>query len=125
MTATGARPQILRRKGTVPVTIRRDVLLVNSDLVRAIRDKRLIEFVYKTGRTRTVEPHDYGVRRGVESMLGYQISGESRSGAPHGWRWYVVAEMYQLRLLDQRFTGTRADAGQDHRDWDTLFARVS
>ena len=54
---------------------------MNDDLVRAIVDKRLIEFVYKAGRTRTVEPHDYGIRRGVERLLGFQISGESRSGA--------------------------------------------
>jgi len=43
-------------------------LRVNDDLVRAIVDKRLVEFVYKTGRTRLVEPHDSGGRRGATRL---------------------------------------------------------
>jgi predicted DNA-binding transcriptional regulator YafY len=97
---------------------------VNDDLLRAIVDKRLIEFVYKAGRTRTVEPHDYGIRRGVERLLGFQISGDSRSGASHGWREFDVDQICQLRVLERRFAGTRADTTQHHRTWDTLFARV-
>ena len=98
---------------------------MNSDLVLAITQKRLIEFVYKAGRTRIAEPHDYGMRRGVEQLLAYQISGASRSGAPHGWKHFDVGGMTQLRVLDQRFPGSRADSGQHHREWDTLFARVT
>jgi hypothetical protein len=93
--------------------------------MRAIADKRLIEFVYRVGRTRIVEPHDYGVRGGVESVLGFQISGESRSGAPHGWKQFDVDQMHQLRVLERRFAGTRADSAQHHRPWDTLFTRVT
>ena len=98
---------------------------MNDDLVRAIADKRLIEFIYKAGRPRIVEPHDYGIRHGVERLLGFQISGESRSGAPHGWKEYDIDGMYQLRVLERRFAGTRADSAQHHRTWDTLFARVT
>ena len=98
---------------------------MNDDLVRAISDKRLIEFVYKVGRTRIVEPHDYGVRRGVEYLLGYQISGETRSGVSHGWKWFEVAQIRQLRVSERRFAGTRADSAQHHCTWDTLFARVT
>jgi hypothetical protein len=97
---------------------------VNRDLVRAIIDKRLIEFVYKTGRPRTVEPHDYGVRRGVECLLGFQVGGESQSAAPHGWKQFNIDDIHQLRVLERRFAGTRADSGQQHRVWDTVFARV-
>ena len=97
---------------------------MNRDLMRAIADKRLIEFVYKAGRTRIVEPHDYGVRGGIESLLGYQISGGSRSGAPHGWKQFDVGEMHELRVLNRQFAGTRADSAQHHRAWDTLYARV-
>jgi hypothetical protein len=98
---------------------------VNHDLVRAIADKRLIEFVYKVGRTRIAEPHDYGIRHGVECLLGFQIGGESHSGAPHGWKQFDVDQMRQLRVLERRFPGTRADSAQHHRTWDTLFARVT
>jgi hypothetical protein len=98
---------------------------VNDDLVRAIVDKRLVEFVYRAGRTRVVEPHDYGIRRSVECLLGFQIGGESQSGAPYGWKQFEVEQMHQLRVLDRRFAGTRADSAQHHRSWDTLFARVT
>jgi hypothetical protein len=59
---------------------------VNPDLVDAFAKKRLIEFVYEFWRSRIVEPHDYGIRGGVESLLGFQISGGSRSGTPHSFR---------------------------------------
>jgi TfoX/Sxy family transcriptional regulator of competence genes len=97
---------------------------VNQDLLRAISEKHLIEFVYKTGRSRIAEPHDYGISNGVESLLAYQISGESSSRSPHGWKQLAVADIHQLRVLDRRFRGTRADASQNHREWDVLFARV-
>ena len=98
---------------------------MNDDLVRAIVDKCLVEFVYKNGRTRIVEPHDYGIRRGIESLLGFQISGESQSGAVHGWKQFEVEQMHHLRVLERRFAGTRADSAQHHHTWDTLFARVT
>jgi hypothetical protein len=98
---------------------------MNHDLVRAIAGKRLIEFIYKAGRTRIVEPHDYGVRHGVECLLAYQITGESHSGAAHGWKQFDVSEMSQLHVLERRFAGTRGDVAQHHRAWDALFARVT
>jgi hypothetical protein len=98
---------------------------VNGDLVRAINEKRLIEFVYKTGPLRIAEPHDYGIRNGVESLLAFQVGGESRSGTPHGWKRFDVESIQQLCVLDRHFPGTRADASQHHRVWDTLFARVT
>jgi hypothetical protein len=97
---------------------------VNADLVRAIVEKRLIEFVYKSSGFRVVEPHDYGIRRSAERLLAFQISGESESGAPHGWKQFEVAQMHQLHLLDRRFAGTRVDSTQRHHTWDTLYARV-
>ncbi len=98
---------------------------MNDDLVRAIVEKRLVEFVYKTGRTRIVEPHDYGIRHDVERLLGFQIDGDSQSGAAHGWKEFDVDQMRRLRILERRFAGTRADRAQHHRTWDTLFARVT
>ena len=98
---------------------------MNPQLMRAIAEKRLIEFVYRLGQTRIVEPHDYGIRGGVECLLGYQLSGGSRSGAPHGWKWFTVAEMHRLSVLERRFAGTRFNSDQRHSTWDALFARVA
>jgi hypothetical protein len=64
-------------------------------------------FVYKAGRTRIVEPHDYGIRRDVERLLGFQISGESKSGASHGWNEFDVDQIRHLRVLDRRGTAIR------------------
>jgi len=97
---------------------------VNSALAIAISGRRLIEFNYKGGRPRIVEPHDYGIRKGVEGLLAYQISGESRSGTPHGWKNFEVEGMRQVRVLDQEFAGSRADSSQHHLPWDQLFVRV-
>jgi len=65
------------------------------------------------------------VTRGVERLLGFQISGESQSGASHGWKWFDLDRIHQLRVLERRFAGTRADTAQHHRVWHTLFARVT
>ena len=97
---------------------------MNDELVRAIVDKRLVEFVYKTGRTRLAEPHDYGIRHGVERLLVFQLSGDSQSGASHGWKELDAGKIRHLRVLERRFAGTRADSKQHHRTWDELFARV-
>ena len=98
--------------------------LLHDDLMRAIDERRLIEFIYKAGPSRIAEPHDYGVRHGVDYLLGYQISGASRSGAPHGWKRFEVDQMRDLQVLERRFPGSRADASQHHAAWDVLFARV-
>jgi hypothetical protein len=98
---------------------------VNDDLLLAIADKRLIELVYKTGGPRIVEPHDYGIKGGVERLLAYQRSGHSSGRAPHGWKWFDVDQMRELRVLDRHFAGSRGDSAQHHSTWDTLFARVA
>jgi hypothetical protein len=98
--------------------------VVNSQLVSAINEKRLIEFIYKDGQGRVVEPHDYGIRGGVAKILAYQVGGASRSGTPHGWKWYDVDGMRQLTALERHFPGSRVDSNQHHFEWDVLFARV-
>jgi predicted DNA-binding transcriptional regulator YafY len=98
--------------------------IVKNDLVRAIHTKHLVRFAYKGGGDRIVEPHDYGIKEGVESLLGYQVGGESKSGSARGWKQFNLAEIENLRVLDRQFPGSRADSAQHHRTWDTLFARV-
>jgi hypothetical protein len=58
---------------------------MNDVLVHAIGDKYLVEFVSKAGGTPIVEPHDCGIRRDAECLLGVQLGGDSHSGASHGW----------------------------------------
>ena len=97
---------------------------MNTDLVRAIREKRLIEFTYKSGGVRVAEPHDYGIQKGIERLLAFQLSGESRTRTERGWKDLRLADIRNLRVLEQRFPGSRGDSSQKHRTWDVLFARV-
>jgi hypothetical protein len=97
---------------------------VNLELIRAIRDKRLIEFTYKSTGVRIAEPHDYGIRDGNELLLAFQLSGDSRTRTGRGWKHLQVNEIRDLRILNRRFPGSRADRTQHHRSWDVLFARV-
>src|SRR5262249_46396934 len=98
---------------------------MNELLVRAIREKRVIAFSYKGGARRTVEPHDYGVFKGRETLLAYQLSGASTSGASRGWKDLVTADMSSIELLARTFPGSRGrDTKHRHREWDALFARV-
>src|SRR5262245_33215614 len=106
----------------MPVT--RDRISIHDDLVRAINEKRVIDFVYKTPGRRLAEPHDYGVKKGVYKLLVFQIGGASGTGAAHGWKDLTVEDMRDFRVLERRFPGSRADAHQHHGVWDVLFARV-
>jgi hypothetical protein len=98
---------------------------MNDDLVIAINEKRLIRFVYRVGTHRIVEPHDYGIMKGVETLLGYQLSGESQSGAARGWKLFEVDNIRHLTVMERGFAGSRADKRQQHHTWEALFARVS
>ena len=97
---------------------------VHERLVRAIREKRLIGFDYKDTTGRVVEPHDYGVKGNAECALVYQITGQSRTGASHGWKMFTVSAMANLHVLHKTFAGSRAMPSQHHIHWDRLFARV-
>jgi|SRR6266481_9297977 len=90
-------------------------------LLTAIHEKRLIRFVFG-GKERVAEPHDYGIHNASVRLLTYQIAGAS-GGALPGWRWFEVARMSEIALLEKTFAGGRPGSGKHHR-WDTLFARV-
>ena len=93
----------------------------DAELRFAIAHKRLLECTYDT-RSRTAEPHDYGLLNGVAKLLVYQIRG-GRSPVP-GWRLLEVSKIEQLLVLEKTFRGSRKQAHQHHYEWDTLFARV-
>jgi hypothetical protein len=88
----------------------------------AIENKRLIRFKYQ-GKERIVEPHDYGIQKGVARLLSWQVSGES-SGRLPGWRWFDVGDMSEFEVLDRTFPGNRDVSGKHHQ-WDKIFIRVA
>jgi hypothetical protein len=97
---------------------------VDRLLRSAIGGRRLVTFTLH-GLPRRAEPHDYGIIDGVPKLFFYQVGGRSRSGAPVGWRWAILADVSDLAVLDATFAGTRPSPSGRHVKWDVLFASVS
>jgi hypothetical protein len=97
---------------------------VDARIRAAIAGRHLVELRYK-GQVRVVEPHDYGVQKGVERLLVYQLNATVGAG-PHttGWRLFDLGKIESLSVLETTFSGSRHAAGQDHHTWDALYARV-
>jgi predicted DNA-binding transcriptional regulator YafY len=90
-------------------------------LYGAIEHKRLIRFRYQN-KERIVEPHDYGIQKGIARLLAWQVNGQS-SGRLPGWRWFDLGEMQEFEVLDKTFAGNRNVSGKHHQ-WDEVFIRV-
>lgn len=90
---------------------------IDTDLRLAITNKRLVKLSYG-GSVRVVEPHDYGVQKGRDRLLAYQLQ-----TAP-GWRLFDAAKIEELAVLDSGFKGSRGASHQNHHRWDILYARV-
>ena len=95
---------------------------VNPVIWAAIERKRLIRFRCKN-RDRIVEPHDYGIHKGVIKLFGYQVGGSSSQKLPN-WRWAEQDLISDLQLLDRTFPGGRPTQSGKHHKWDKLFIRV-
>jgi hypothetical protein len=91
-------------------------------LYGAIQNKRLIRFRYQN-KERIVEPHDYGIQKGIQRLLSWQVSGQS-SGRLPGWRWFDVGNMLDVEMVDRTFAGNREVSNTHHR-WDEVFIRVA
>ena len=97
-----------------------------DEMIRsAITMKRLLRVRYK-GRVREVEPHDYGMQRGVERLLVYQLRGTpptpGRSVA--GWRLLDLPKIEDCKFLNQSFAGSRGHLHSKRLIWDVLYMRV-
>lgn len=99
---------------------------MDKQLRFAITNKRLLALTYN-GSARVVEPHDYGVHKGITRLLAYQHRGTStaRRKSLSGWRLFDVSKIEECVVLDETFPGSRGDAHQHHREWDSLYARVA
>jgi hypothetical protein len=82
----------------------------------------MIRLLYRN-KERIVEPHDYGVHKGVVKLLAYQVSGVSSGPLPN-WRWMEVHSISDVHLLNRTFAGGRPTGSGKHHQWDQLFIRV-
>src|SRR6185437_7755985 len=81
---------------------------MNIVLCDAIRERRLVRFVY-AGYERIVEPYTYGTtREGRELLMGWLARGWSSSVTAPGWRTFHVDEMHDVAATAESFAGWRA-----------------
>jgi hypothetical protein len=97
--------------------------ITHNLILTAIHERRLLRFSYHD-KDRIVEPHDYGIQKGVVNLFAYQTAGESSSSRLPDWRKFAVQKMFSVEVLDQTFSGGRLVPSQKHQEWDVLFARV-
>jgi hypothetical protein len=95
---------------------------INPLIWKAIEEKRLIRLLYKN-RERIIEPHDYGIQKGVVKLLVYQVGGSS-SGPLPAWRSMEEALISEIHVLNRTFPGGRPTPSGKHQTWDKLFIRV-
>ncbi|MDQ2775511.1 MAG: hypothetical protein M3Y57_11440 [Acidobacteriota bacterium] len=94
-----------------------------DELLRtAIGQRRLLRLLYKN-KERIVEPHDYGIHKGIVKLLGYQVGGSSSGRLPN-WRWMEAGLISDAYLLNKTFPGGRPAPSGQHHKWDKLFIRV-
>src|SRR5262245_23716644 len=88
---------------------------VDRGLRFAIANKRLVELSY-AGRIRTMEPHDYGVQKGIIRLLAYQrgASGSGEANSAKGWRLLEVSRIERCVVLEETFAGSRGASHQRH-----------
>jgi hypothetical protein len=98
---------------------------IDAQIRQAIAGTNLVEIRYKH-QSRIVEPHDYGVLRGVDRLLVYQLrtTGAAAGKGAFGWRLFDVAKIESLVVLETTFKGSRGASDQEHHAWDVLYARV-
>jgi Fic family protein len=99
--------------------------LIDEQLRYAIANRRLLQLRYN-GAIRVVEPHDYGIQKGVERLLVYQLRGPVRQPkrSVTGWRLLDLSKIEECTVLDERFPGSRGDWHETHLTWDVVYARV-
>ncbi len=90
----------------------------------AIENRRLIELSYHDS-VRVAEPHDYGVYKGTERLLAFQLR-DSVHPSPQaiGWRLFNTSEIQECFVLEKGFSGSRGRMHQSHLVWDAVFLRV-
>lgn len=80
---------------------------MNTDILDAISDMKLIEFYYN-GEYRIVEPHTYGISKtGNDVLRAFQIAGGSNSDKNTGWKIFRVDDMTNINISEDAFGGPR------------------
>jgi hypothetical protein len=98
---------------------------MNIVLCDAIRERRLVRFVY-AGYERVVEPYTYGTARsGRELLMGWLVRGWSSSDPTPGWRTFHVDEMHDVAATAEAFFGSHAGYHGGDRRFEQVYCEVT
>ena len=93
---------------------------LESKIVSAIRNKRVVKFVYNDS-PRVVEPQTYGISTtGNRVLWGYQVAGVSSSGKPRGLRLFEMSKISGLEKTNTPFPQARPE----HNPSDSAMSKV-
>jgi hypothetical protein len=99
---------------------------MQTEIVEAIRGKRLIEVTYE-GELRIAEPHVLG-ERGKQMSVQLQVFQLKNNAAPWarpGWRYYILAKLDRVRVLQETFPGRRPSGSYQHALWSWIIEMVA
>jgi hypothetical protein len=96
---------------------------MNKEILQAIAGKKVVAFIYQN-YIRIAEPHIYGFFRGSDRLIVWQIRGGPSSAQLPSWLSVAVPQISEFQVLDETFSGKRADSASHHLQWDATFAMV-
>ena len=98
---------------------------LNDRLRYAITNRHLIEICYH-GSVRVAEPHDYGVHKGIERLLIFQLrdSVHAQNHSATGWRLLDISQIEECLVLEKNFPGSGVLLHQSHLILVIVYSRV-
>ncbi|KPJ55134.1 hypothetical protein AMJ47_01280 [Parcubacteria bacterium DG_72] len=76
----------------------------DSDIIKSIKNKKKISFIYKNEGTRIVSPHVLYFNPRNEKMFdAFQYKGYSEHGGLPNWRQFFLEHATDIRTLDEGF----------------------
>jgi hypothetical protein len=99
---------------------------MQAKIIEAIRAKRLIEVVYE-GDRRVAEPHVLGERGSQKSvqLRVFQLRNDAAPWVRPGWRFYLLAKLKGVRVLQETFPGRRPTGSYQHALWSWIIEMVA
>ncbi len=84
---------------------------INTEILRAIANKNLLEVHYKGLRT-VVEPHCFGIGRdGQETLIAFPLKEMEKALTP-----FSVPDLSEIRVLEDAFPHPRDEYQRNHGD---------
>lgn len=96
---------------------------LESSLMRAIKERRVLSLTYRDGASRIIEPHILYRDRGSVTCLGaFQRQGESSSGKETGWKTFRIKSIENLWISEEKFSLRAEFDSQDRLRYPTPIA---